>query len=59
MITSDEFSSWLNDNYEKTNDKTDIIEVKDLFNNYRNKLLFELKNELFKISGQAKEIGYL
>ena len=41
MITYDEFSSWLNDNYEKTNDKTDIIEVKDLFNNYKRSDLYE------------------
>ena len=45
MITSDEFTSWLNDNYEKTNDKTDIIEVKDLYNNYKRSDLYENLNK--------------
>lgn len=35
LIDSDDFYGWFNDNYDFTNDKTDIIKFKDIFNDFK------------------------
>lgn len=45
LINSDEFTSWLNSSYIKTNDKNDIIKLKDIYNNYKQSDLYENLNK--------------
>tara|TARA_R110000868_G_scaffold158315_1_gene386294 strand:- start:214 stop:2646 length:2433 start_codon:yes stop_codon:yes gene_type:complete len=48
LINSDEFTSWLNDSYIKTNDKNDIIKIKDIYSNYKFSDLFVNLNKIEK-----------
>jgi phage/plasmid-associated DNA primase len=38
---SDELTNWINNNYEKTNNKKDVIKCKELFNDYKNSELYQ------------------
>lgn len=48
LINSDEFTSWLNSCYIKTNDKNDILKLKDIYKNYKQSDLYDNLNKNIK-----------